>query len=247
MAKDPAVLFYYQDFLFGTSFMSNEDVGKYIRILCFLADKGSITEKQVLSICKASVIPENIHEKLERDSDGNYYQHRMREEQEKRRRFSDSRRKNALGEKAYAEHMEDENENRNEDINIIKDIQNQWNQFASQSGLSSVIKLSKKRESGIRSRLSEQEFDLQKIFNEIKQSDFLRGSTGWRVDFDFVFCSTNNYLKILEGKYQNNGKPQNINRQTDASKRAEYRNDPERLKSIAATVEQRYRKRDKPS
>lgn len=24
---------------------------------------------------------------------------------------------------------------------------------------------------------------------------------GWRVDFDFVFCSAINYLKIMEGKY----------------------------------------------
>jgi len=38
---------------------------------------------------------------------------------------------------------------------------------------------------------------------KIHISDGLRGGykTGWKVDFDFVFCSKHNYLKILEGKY----------------------------------------------
>jgi len=31
--KDPAVLFYFQDFLVGTEFMSDEEVGKYIFVL----------------------------------------------------------------------------------------------------------------------------------------------------------------------------------------------------------------------
>ena len=52
-------------------------------------------------------------------------------------------------------------------------------------------------------RLKESDFSFDKIVSEIAVSDFLRGSTGWKVDFDFVFCSANNYLKILEGKYRN--------------------------------------------
>ena len=31
--KDPAVLFYFQDFLVGTEFMTDEEVGQYI---CFI-------------------------------------------------------------------------------------------------------------------------------------------------------------------------------------------------------------------
>lgn len=118
MAKDPAILFYYQDFLTGTSFMTDSEVGQYIKILCHLADKDRLTKKQVLSICKASAIPENIQDKLLVDSEGYFYQKRMKEEKEKRLKFTESRRNNAKGVKAYAKHMEDGNENiiNNEEI-----------------------------------------------------------------------------------------------------------------------------------
>ena len=81
-----------------------------------------------------------------------------------------------------------------------------WNEFAQQNGLAQASKLTEKRAIGIRARLAEQEFDLDKIYAEIRQSTFLRGENErrWKVDFDFIFCSQNNYLKILEGKYRGN-------------------------------------------
>lgn len=118
LAKDPAVLFYYQDFLVGTEFLTDEDVGKYIRILCHQADKGSLTKKQVLSICKASVLPDFVQEKMKVDDNGLFYNKRMLEEKEKRSKFAESRRKNALGGKASAKRMEDEDININGDINV---------------------------------------------------------------------------------------------------------------------------------
>ena len=215
MSKDPAILFYYQDFLVGTEFMTDEETGIYIRILCHLADKERLTKKQVLSICKASAFTDNIQSKLKIDKNGFYYNQRMLEEKEKRLKFTESRRINAKGGKAYAEHMVGhmENENINENINEneIENVFLHWNNFAKKNGLSEIIKLSVKRKSAILQRLKEPEFKLGNIFNEIQKSDFLKGSNGWKVDFDFVFCSTNNYLKILEGKYRN-GIKQSINR-----------------------------------
>jgi len=69
----------------------------------------------VLSICKASVIPKAVQDKLLKDDGGLYYNKRMSEEKEKRVKFSESRRKNASSQKAYALHMEDENININQD------------------------------------------------------------------------------------------------------------------------------------
>lgn len=121
MAKDPAVLFYYQDFLIGTEFMDDTDVGKYIRLLCHQFDKGKLTKKQVLSICKASAIEKVEHEilsKLKKDENGFYYNQRALEEKEKRTKFIEGRRKNALGKKdekepkAYAKHMEDKDKDK---------------------------------------------------------------------------------------------------------------------------------------
>jgi len=53
MAKDPAVLFYTSDFLSGTFTMTDEQVGKYMRLLCIQHQKGMLTEQDMLSICKA--------------------------------------------------------------------------------------------------------------------------------------------------------------------------------------------------
>jgi uncharacterized protein YdaU (DUF1376 family) len=43
--KDPAFLFYASDFLTGTMFMSNEQIGKYIRLLCSQHQHGGIIAK----------------------------------------------------------------------------------------------------------------------------------------------------------------------------------------------------------
>jgi hypothetical protein len=125
MAKDPAVLFYTSDFLSGTFTMDNEQVGKYIRLLCLQHQKGKLTEKDMLSICKAYDV--EIWDKFKVE-DGLYYNDRMLNETIRRQKFSESRRNNAKSPKkestseAYAKHMETETENRtitiNENINI---------------------------------------------------------------------------------------------------------------------------------
>ncbi len=139
MAKDPAVLFYYQDFLVGTEFMDDSEVGIYIRLLCHLYDKNELSEKQVLRICSASAfenIPDDVKNKLKRDNNGMYFNQRARDEKEKRLLFTESRRKNALGiktKKASAKHMEDENENENIIVydNDIKNIVSEFYKFQS--------------------------------------------------------------------------------------------------------------------
>ena len=127
MAKDPAVLFYTSDFLTGTLTMSDEQIGKYIKLLCYQHQKGILTEKDMLNICKS--YDEDIWCKFVKSEEG-YYNKRMREEADKRRSYSESRRNNKLKAKkpehmtnissSCDEHMENENENVNEDIN--KDI-----------------------------------------------------------------------------------------------------------------------------
>jgi len=139
MAKDPAVLFYTSDFLSGTFTMDNEQVGKYIRLLCLQHQKGKLSEKDMLSICKA--YDSEIWDKFKFD-DGLYYNDRMYNETIRRQKFSESRRNNAKSPKkestseAYAKHMETETENRtitiNEDINI--DFEWFWNEYDKKVG-----------------------------------------------------------------------------------------------------------------
>jgi len=126
MAKDPAVLFYTNDFLTGTFTMSDEQVGKYIKLLCLQHQKGLLSEKDMLSICKS--YDEDIFAKFIK-TDAGFYNQRMKDEADKRKQYSESRRKNKMKKKddehminiseSYVSHMENENED--EIININKD------------------------------------------------------------------------------------------------------------------------------
>lgn len=129
MSKDPAILFYSSDFLTGTMLMSNEQVGKYIRLLCLQHQKDFLSEKDMLKICET--YDEDIWNKFVKSDDG-YYNQRMKDEKEKRFNYSESRRNNRKKKesekdmsnisKTYVQHMENENENENVNINENKNI-----------------------------------------------------------------------------------------------------------------------------
>lgn len=92
MGKDPAVLFYTADFLAGTMFMRNEQVGKYIKLLCMQHQQGHLREEDMLDMCGS--YDERIFSKFVKDEQGLYYNERMEEESIKRRKFTESRRNN---------------------------------------------------------------------------------------------------------------------------------------------------------
>lgn len=121
MSKDPAVLFYTSDFLTGTMTMTNEQVGMYIRLLCLQHQKKFLQEKDMLMICKT--YDEDVYNKFKKGPDG-YYNERMHEEFEKRKKYSESRSKNRIGKtkKTYVNHMENENENENVIKNVKKEV-----------------------------------------------------------------------------------------------------------------------------
>lgn len=132
MAKDPAFLFYSSDFLTGTMLMTNEQVGKYIRLICLQHQKGHLSEKDMMNICKTR--DEDIFEKFVKDDNGLYYNERCEQEVLKRKNFCLSRSKNRSSasqvtekqskpkrkntSKTYVKHMEsvDEKENVNETV-----------------------------------------------------------------------------------------------------------------------------------
>ena len=123
MGKDPAVLFYTNDFLSRTFTMSDEQVGKYIRLLCIQHQQGFLTEQDMLNICKTYDVA--IYGKFVKDGD-TFYNKRMKDEAIKRANYSESRRNNRKATKddkiceTYVPHMEDVNENEN----VIKDKKN---------------------------------------------------------------------------------------------------------------------------
>ncbi len=104
--------------------MDDEQVGKYIRLLCMQHQKGHLPEKDMLKICKS--YDEDIFCKFTKDESGLYYNVRLDEEVQKRINYSESRRNNRKKKedmknicKTYDEHMENENENENTIDNVI--------------------------------------------------------------------------------------------------------------------------------
>lgn len=118
MAKDPAVLFYTQDFLVGTLMFSYEQKGKYIHLLCLQHQKGKLTDKDMRNVLDEEDF--EIAEKFIKESDGNWYNIRLREEAEKRKKYAESRRNNRTKKisQSYVQRMENENANANENVNV---------------------------------------------------------------------------------------------------------------------------------
>ena len=113
MSKDPAFLFYYQDFFTGVSDLNNEQVGAYIRCLCTQASKGGIKESHMKNICITHECYEAVREKFKIDELTNLlYNERLKNEIIKRQNYSESRRNNRLKSKdmnniskTYVKHM----------------------------------------------------------------------------------------------------------------------------------------------
>ena len=74
MAKDPAILFYTDNFLSGTMFFTDEQTGRYIRALCAQHQHGHLTEKELNSIIKNDP---DILLKFKMDSEGKFFNIRM--------------------------------------------------------------------------------------------------------------------------------------------------------------------------
>lgn len=119
MAKDPAFLFYPGDFNTGTQFFTDEQVGKYVRLLMAQHQHGHLSENQVLIICKS--YDKDVMNKFVKDKDGLWFNERLESEIVKRKEYSVSRSKNRTSKsnisKTHVEHVE--NENRNKDINEL--------------------------------------------------------------------------------------------------------------------------------
>jgi len=117
MAKDPAFLFYTGDFTTGTQFFTDEQVGKYVRLLMAQHQLGHLEEKHMIQICKSH--DKDIFAKFVKDENGLFYNERLDNEIVKRKKYSVSRSENRKKKdilESYDNHME----NKDENINKIK-------------------------------------------------------------------------------------------------------------------------------
>jgi len=225
MAKDPAVLFYTSDFLTGTGLLSDEQVGKYIRLLCYQHQKGILTERDMMNVCKT--YDEDIWSKFVKTEEG-YYNQRMKEEADKRRNYSESRRQNKLKAKktedmmnissSYEQHMENENENINDNINVV---------------IYDNIKIENKSKRFIKPEL----FEVQNYFEELGSLTEAEGfynyyeSNGWKVGRNPMKdwkAATRNWIKNAKNYKKND---------TTKSSIDHYNERRENLYKIAAIID----------
>lgn len=76
-----------------------------------------------------------------------------------------------------------------------------FNEFAKKYGLKTVREVSETRRKKIKKILTDYPPEtIKEVFQNIRDSDFLRGSKGWRLTFDFLI-EKSNFIKILEGAY----------------------------------------------
>lgn len=127
MAKDPAFLFYPGDWNLGTMHLTLLEKGCYMELLILQFAKGRFTEAQAKHMLNGSfdLAWANLKDKF--STDGTFYwNERLKLEKEKRKKFTESRRINALQPKTHKKesehmlkHMENTNENINRDENSI--------------------------------------------------------------------------------------------------------------------------------
>jgi len=89
MSKDPAYLFYSQDFYTGVATMNFEDRGKYISILCLMHQQGRMSEETIRFVVGSVSV--NLKNKFKVDEKGLWYNERLELEIEKRKNFVESR------------------------------------------------------------------------------------------------------------------------------------------------------------
>lgn len=124
--KDPAVLWYFNDWGGGTVGMTRHQKGAYMDLLHAQFNLGDLSLVQIKNVLGVDFGPHwsTIQKKFTFDLVTElYYNERLKQEREKRSKFTDSRRSNRLSKSLVSTtegHMEDVNENRNV-INIKKE------------------------------------------------------------------------------------------------------------------------------
>ena len=124
MAKDPAFLFYSNDFLTGTLTLSFDDRGKYITILSLMHQQGRLKEESICFVVGSVSV--QLKSKFQVDEEGFWYNERLENETKKRNAYTESRRSNGSkgGRKKNKDnhmdkHMQNHMDTHIEDVNTI--------------------------------------------------------------------------------------------------------------------------------
>lgn len=120
MAKDPAFLFYSQDFFTGVATLNWEDRGKFISILCLMHQQGRMTEETIRFLVGS--VSDNLKRKFSIDEKGLWFNERLEFETAKRNAFTESRRNNG-GKGGRPKNIKpNDKPNKNHTVNRMEDV-----------------------------------------------------------------------------------------------------------------------------
>lgn len=154
--KDPAFLFYPNDYIGGTMGMTFEEKGAYMDLLMLQFNRGHMTSHMIGQV--VGQLFGQIKDKFKVDENGLYYNQRLDDEIKKRQEFVASRKNNISGSNQYSKkrghmgghvtsHMENEDVNENE--NVITSVNESsfdlfWKQYPRKVDKSNAEKAFKK-------------------------------------------------------------------------------------------------------
>jgi hypothetical protein len=120
-----------------------------------------------------------------------------------------------IKEKDKEKNKDIQDNNSNESLSIVDNITSNevcqiWNEICAPAGLQKVMKMTTKRQEKARCRLRDWQAGgadarntFREICNAIAASSFCRGQNShkWEATFDWIIENDSNYVKVLEGKY----------------------------------------------
>jgi hypothetical protein len=117
MAKDPAFLFYPNDWAGGTIAMTRHQKGCYLDLIIAQFNLGPLSLEEIKTVLGSDFgqVWPTLQKKFKCEN-GLYLNERLSFEKERRSNYAESRRKNR---KSYVQHMENENRNENTNINYV--------------------------------------------------------------------------------------------------------------------------------
>ena len=191
MSKDPAILFFTSDFLTGTMFMTNEQVGIYIRLLCAQHQHGGIIDKP--SFNSMTNGHDVVRQKFQESEEG-FFNARMMEEVERRNHKSENL-SNAAFER-WQKHKENQTKKVGQGVSI--DVHNEniitVINYLNKQGNFSFKQNAEKNKKPIRARLNE-DYKLEDFITVInykietwgkdqKMKDYIRPETIFGTKFE---------------------------------------------------------------
>jgi hypothetical protein len=223
--KDPAVLWYWNDWSGGTITLSRHLKGCYMDLLHAQFNAGHLSLDEIKTVLGSDFGStwSTLQKKFKQDDKGLYYNERLVTESDKRKNFTKSRRENAKGEKHMPEHMEIENEDVNKNIIKTENIEERKIKFIESSteliktdNIHELIKFfdywTEKNHSGKKMRFEmEKVFDVKRRFstwqsNNKKWNDGKQTSTNDRQQrVDSVKDLNGLSIAILEDHASKNG------------------------------------------